>query len=125
MALLEILEHHLLQVLVEIVGEQRLAQQVGGGAVVVLPARLVAQVAAETGVAMGMTERQVLRRWTFARGWLRQTFGEETGDQIRVLYGGSVKPANVAELMSMPDIDGALVGGASLAPETFSQIVKF
>lgn len=44
---------------------------------------------------------------------------------VRILYGGSVKPANIAELMQMPDIDGGLVGGASLDAESFSKIVKF
>ncbi|MCP5066462.1 MAG: triose-phosphate isomerase, partial [bacterium] len=51
-------------------------------------------------------------------------FGAD-GEAIRIQYGGSVKPANVAELMSQTDIDGALVGGASLEPESFSQIVNF
>jgi triosephosphate isomerase (TIM) len=41
----------------------------------------------------------------------------------RVLYGGSVKPDNVAELMALPDVDGALVGGASLDPESFAKII--
>lgn len=45
------------------------------------------------------------------------------GEALRVLYGGSVSPANAAELMSRPDVDGALVGGASLDPESFAQIV--
>jgi triosephosphate isomerase (TIM) len=44
---------------------------------------------------------------------------------LRILYGGSVKPSNVKALMAMPDIDGALVGGASLEPETFSQLVNY
>ena len=44
-------------------------------------------------------------------------------ESLRVLYGGSVSPANAAELMSRPDVDGALVGGASLDPESFAQIV--
>ena len=47
------------------------------------------------------------------------------GDSTRIQYGGSVKPANIAELMGMPDIDGALVGGASLDPDEFSRIVQF
>ncbi len=42
---------------------------------------------------------------------------------MRILYGGSVKPANAAELLAMPDIDGALVGGASLDPDDFAAIV--
>ena len=45
-----------------------------------------------------------------------------TGDETRILYGGSVKPGNARELLSQPDVDGALVGGASLDPESFAQI---
>jgi triosephosphate isomerase len=60
---------------------------------------------------------------------LRQSFadayGAEFAEKLRILYGGSVKPSNVIELMAMPDIDGALVGGASLDPESFSQLVNF
>lgn len=58
------------------------------------------------------------------RGRLKDLFGE-AGDAIRIQYGGSVKPDNVYELMAQPDIDGALVGGASLEPESFSKIVLF
>jgi triosephosphate isomerase (TIM) len=47
----------------------------------------------------------------------------EQGERVRVLYGGSVKPDNAAELMALPDVDGALVGGASLDPESFAEIV--
>jgi triosephosphate isomerase len=47
----------------------------------------------------------------------------EQGERVRVLYGGSVKPDNAAELMALPDVDGALVGGASLDPESFAAIV--
>jgi triosephosphate isomerase len=46
------------------------------------------------------------------------------GDRVRIQYGGSVKPDNAAELMAQPDVDGALVGGASLKAQDFSQIVK-
>jgi triosephosphate isomerase len=49
----------------------------------------------------------------------------EIAEGIRILYGGSVKPGNATELMAMPDIDGALVGGASLDADTFSRIVRF
>ncbi len=58
------------------------------------------------------------------RATLKELFGAD-GDAIRIQYGGSVKPDNVAELMSQADIDGALVGGASLEPESFAAIVKF
>jgi len=59
------------------------------------------------------------------RNWLAQAFSESLADSIRILYGGSVKPGNVSELMSQPDIDGALVDGASLDADSFAKIVKF
>jgi triosephosphate isomerase len=52
-------------------------------------------------------------------------FGSEAAASVRVQYGGSVKAANAAELMSQPDIDGALVGGASLDPEEFARIIQY
>jgi triosephosphate isomerase len=55
---------------------------------------------------------------------LREMFGEEVGDSIRILYGGSVKPSNAAELFGQSDIDGGLIGGASLKAEDFLGIVK-
>ncbi len=58
------------------------------------------------------------------REQLRVKFGK-AGDRVRIQYGGSVKPENVDELMAQPDIDGALVGGASLDPEAFNRIVRF
>jgi triosephosphate isomerase len=58
------------------------------------------------------------------RSELRKRFGAGA-ETIRVQYGGSVKPDNVAELMAQPDIDGALVGGASLDAESFARIVRF
>lgn len=57
------------------------------------------------------------------RDTLSELFGD-TANQIRILYGGSVKPDNSAELLAQPDIDGALVGGASLKAEDFAKIVK-
>lgn len=62
-------------------------------------------------------------------GYIRQVlagmFGPETAQKIRIQYGGSVKPENIKELMAQPDIDGALVGGASLKPDSFAAIVDF
>ncbi|MBI3166576.1 MAG: triose-phosphate isomerase [Anaerolineales bacterium] len=55
---------------------------------------------------------------------LKELFGAETAQSIRILYGGSVTAANAAEFFSQPDIDGALVGGASLKPEDFISIVR-
>ena len=61
-------------------------------------------------------------------GVIRVTLREQVGDEaegMRILYGGSVKPGNISELMAQPEIDGALVGGASLDPDDFARIVKF
>ncbi len=62
-------------------------------------------------------------------GALRQTiadkYGKDIAECVRFQYGGSVKPENVSELMAQPDIDGALVGGASLKPESFSQLILY
>ncbi len=58
------------------------------------------------------------------RGVLADLFGREAADRIRVLYGGSVKPDNAPELMACPDIDGGLIGGASLRAETFLGIAR-
>jgi triosephosphate isomerase (TIM) len=54
-----------------------------------------------------------------------EVFGEEFAAHLRILYGGSVKPDNAAELMAQEEIDGALVGGASLDPKSFAAIVKY
>ncbi|MEO0307312.1 MAG: triose-phosphate isomerase, partial [Gloeomargarita sp. GMQP_bins_120] len=50
---------------------------------------------------------------------------QQTPDQVQILYGGSVKPDNIDELMAMPEIDGVLVGSASLDPHSFARIVNY
>lgn len=59
------------------------------------------------------------------RAFVADRFGAEVADAIRILYGGSVKPSNVVGLMAQPDIDGALVGGASLTAENFTPIIRY
>lgn len=59
------------------------------------------------------------------RGEVAKSLGKEVAENIRILYGGSVKPENASALMSEEDIDGALVGGASLDPKSFAAIVKY
>lgn len=59
------------------------------------------------------------------RGRLKELYDEGTSEQVRIQYGGSVKSGNVAKIMAQPDIDGALVGGASLDAEEFVKIVRF
>lgn len=61
----------------------------------------------------------------FIRGVVAAMFDEEVAAKIRIQYGGSVKPANVSEIMNQSDIDGALVGGASLDPDSYLQLVNF
>lgn len=58
------------------------------------------------------------------RGWLSEKFGD-AAQEVRILYGGSVKPDNIDDLMQQPDIDGALVGGACLETESFLRIIHF
>ena len=77
------------------------------------------------GTGKTATSDQAQEVHHFLRSMLEKSFGDALSKSTRVLYGGSVKPENIAELMAMPDIDGALVGGASLDAETFSKIVLF
>ena len=58
------------------------------------------------------------------RARLREWFGEAAADRCRILYGGSVKPDNIADLLKLPDVDGALIGGASLDVQSFFQIIS-
>jgi triosephosphate isomerase len=76
------------------------------------------------GTGKTATPGQAQEVHRFIRDWLAQIYGEEVADGICIQYGGSVKPENTVDLMAQPDIDGALVGGASLNADSFSQIVK-
>jgi triosephosphate isomerase len=77
------------------------------------------------GTGKTATKDQAQEAHKYIRSLIDGLYGTALADSVRILYGGSVKPANVTELMAMPDIDGALVGGASLEAESFSRIVKF
>jgi triosephosphate isomerase (TIM) len=59
------------------------------------------------------------------RDQLRKNLGDGVADAQRILYGGSVKPGNIADLMAMPEIDGGLVGGASLDPDEFARVIQY
>jgi len=61
----------------------------------------------------------------YCRSIIKELFGEAIAEQVQILYGGSVKPSNVKDLMVEENIDGALVGGASLKPESFVELVNF
>ena len=75
------------------------------------------------GTGKTATPEQAQEVHASIRALLAQLYSEDIAQQIRIQYGGSVKPANIADLISQPDIDGALVGGASLKADSFSQIV--
>ena len=76
------------------------------------------------GTGKTATSQQAQEVHQFIRDLLIKMFGKEVAQKIRIQYGGSVKPENIAELISQKDIDGALVGGASLKSESFVKIVK-
>ena len=76
------------------------------------------------GTGKTATADQAQEAHAFIRQTLREMSDDATAEKIRIQYGGSVKPDNARELLSQPDIDGALVGGASLDPRSFAQIVQ-
>ena len=77
------------------------------------------------GTGKTATKEQAQETHAFIRDLIGKIYEKGVADQLRILYGGSVKPTNVDELMAQPDIDGALVGGASLDAESFSRIINF
>jgi triosephosphate isomerase len=77
------------------------------------------------GTGRTATPDQAQQMHAFIRRWIIDKFDANTGENLRVLYGGSVKPENISELMREADIDGALVGGASLEAESFARIVNY
>jgi triosephosphate isomerase len=77
------------------------------------------------GTGKTATPEQAQEVHFFIRKWLDKNFGPDTEGAIRILYGGSVKSDNIKVLMSQPDIDGVLVGGASLKPDSFLSIIRF
>jgi len=75
------------------------------------------------GTGMTATPEQAQETIAFVRNWIQTHYSETASEAMRILYGGSVKPANARSLQSQPDIDGALIGGASLDPDSFAQII--
>ncbi len=77
------------------------------------------------GTGRTATPEQAQRMHAFIRQWISQHFNPSTAESLRILYGGSVKPENISDLMREADIDGALVGGASLEADSFARIVNY
>jgi len=77
------------------------------------------------GTGRTATPEQAEEVQALIRNLLAHAFGKDVAEQVRILYGGSIKPENIYELMRQPDIDGGLVGGASLDADSFEKIVRF
>jgi triosephosphate isomerase (TIM) len=108
--------------------ERKLRYQVQEGLEKVAPERLPDVVVAyepvwAIGTGLTATPEQAQEAIGFVRA-LVANFDKEAAQQVRILYGGSCKPDNAAELLALPDVDGALVGGASLDPGDFAAIVE-
>ena len=94
------------------------ADQVGGLVIAYEPVWAI-------GTGLTATAQDAQEICAAIRGVVRSDWGAQAADSVRIQYGGSVKAGNVAEIMAQPDIDGALVGGASLDPDEFARIVQF
>ena len=76
------------------------------------------------GTGETATPQQAQDMHAFIRGLVSEKWGENAGGSIRILYGGSMKPENAEELLSQPDVDGGLIGGASLKADSFNEIIS-
>jgi triosephosphate isomerase len=109
--------------------EQVLEAQLAGGLAGLQAAALEGLVIAyepvwAIGTGRNATPEQAQAAHAFIRRWVGNQFGEETAVRLPIQYGGSAKPENVASLLHQPDVDGALVGGASLKADQFLAIVR-
>ena len=109
--------------------EKILSSQLSGSLAGLTPQELQESVLAyepvwAIGTGRNAAPQQAQEAHAFIRHTLREIADDATAEGVRIQYGGSVKPENARELMTQADIDGALVGGASLDPRSFSQIVK-
>ncbi|MEG0025302.1 MAG: triose-phosphate isomerase [Akkermansia sp.] len=110
--------------------EQVLKTQIVDGLKDLTPEQVAATVVAyepvwAIGTGLTATSKEAQEAHAFIRKVIADTFNAETAAKVRIQYGGSVKPNNVVELMAQPDIDGALVGGAALLPDSFTSLVSF
>ena len=76
------------------------------------------------GTGLTATPDQAQEMHQYIRGLLKEKYGNESADELTILYGGSCKPSNAREIFSKPDVDGGLIGGASLKKEDFTAIVE-
>ena len=110
--------------------EEVLGEQFDGGLAPLTPVQFAKLVIAyepvwAIGTGKTATPQMAADAHRFIRGKVAGKFGDALASAVRILYGGSVKPDNVKNLMAEEEIDGALVGGASLDPKSFAAIVKY
>lgn len=110
--------------------ESKVTSQVKAGLAKVKPEQVGAMVIAyepiwAIGTGKTATAEDAQLMCAHVRAVVADVAGKEAAEAVRIQYGGSVKPANAAELMSQPDIDGALVGGASLDADSFGRIAQY
>ncbi|MTA39497.1 MAG: triose-phosphate isomerase, partial [Actinobacteria bacterium] len=109
---------------------ERILDQLRGGLASVAPERVSEMtIAYEPIWAIGTGKTATAEDAQEVCGAIRREvavlFGQEVSQSVRIQYGGSVKASNISELMAQPDIDGALIGGASLDPDEFARIVQY
>jgi triosephosphate isomerase len=109
--------------------EKVLETQIRGSLAGLTPEQMVETIIAyepvwAIGTGVNATAQQAQEAQAFIRRLLAQMFGDEVARRVRIQYGGSVKPNNARELLSQPDVDGALVGSASLEVRSFVDIIK-
>ena len=76
------------------------------------------------GTGKSATKEIAEKTWAIVRDQVKQMYGEEVSEKVRIQYGGSVKPDNIADYLAEKDIDGALIGGASLKVDSFTAIIN-
>ena len=76
------------------------------------------------GTGENATPEQAQQMHFYIRNWIKINFGSKISDVVPILYGGSVKPNNASEIFSQPDVDGGLIGGASLDLNAFIEIIN-
>ncbi len=121
----ETLEQREAEVTEEVIGGQLRAGLEGIGADVVAGLVIAYEPVWAIGTGRTASDDQAAAAIGFLRDQVRAGWGDAAADSVRILYGGSVNPGNIAGLMAKKDIDGALVGGASLDPDSFASLVRY
>ena len=90
-----------------------------------MPCKTLAVANRKGGTGKTATSAQAEETIAFIRSEIAKLYDRQTADAIRIQYGGSMNPSNASELMAQPDIDGGLIGGASLKAADFAKVVNF